>query len=59
MLYETKWEILPIKIQKILKLLIQQKQNARGLSLGPFGVGINRETFKVVRVFHTPFSRLF
>lgn len=49
MLYETKWEILPIDIQKVIMLLIHRKQNERGLSLGPFGAGINGETIKLVR----------
>lgn len=31
-------------------LLIHRKQNEKGLSLGPFGVGINRETFGLVRI---------
>lgn len=29
-------------------LLVHRKQNERGLKLGPFGVGINRESFKLV-----------
>lgn len=50
MLYETKWEILPIDIQKVIMLLIHRKQNEEGLSLGPFEIGINRESFKLVRI---------
>lgn len=52
MLYEAKWEDLPINIQKVIMLIIHRKQNEEGLSLGPFGHGINRETFKVVRNFN-------
>lgn len=48
MLYQTKWEILPLNIQNTIKVLIHRKQNEEGLSLGPLGVGINREIFKVV-----------
>lgn len=48
MLYQTNWEVLPPKIQMFIMLLIHRKQNERGLKLGPFGVGINRETFKLV-----------
>lgn len=32
-------------------LLIHRKQNEKGLKLGPFGLGINRETFKAVIIF--------
>ena len=48
MFYEIKWEILPPNVQKVIMLLIHRKQNERGLSLGPFGMGINRESFKLV-----------
>lgn len=48
MLYQTKWEILPPKTQMVVMLLIHRKQNEKGLSLGPFGMGINRESFKLV-----------
>lgn len=50
MLYQIKWEILPINIQKAVMLLIHRKQNERGLSLGPFAMGVNRESFKLVRI---------
>lgn len=42
---KTKWEMLPPKIQKVIMLLIYRSQYERGLKLGPFGVGINRECF--------------
>lgn len=53
MLYQTNWEVLPTNIQKVIMLLIHRKQSERGLKLGPFGVGISRESFKLVLVlFH-------
>lgn len=51
MLYETKWEVLPINIQKVIMLLIHRKQNEEGLKMGPFDIGINRESFKMVRIY--------
>lgn len=48
MYYEVKWEVLPVNIQKAIMLLIHRKQNERAFKMGPFGVGINRELFKLV-----------
>lgn len=48
MLYQTNWEILPNNMQKVIMLIIHRKQSERGLSLGPFGLGINRESFELV-----------
>lgn len=58
MLYDTEWEVLPTDIQKAIMHLINQKQNVSGISLGPFGYGINRDTFKIVSHFHKSSSRL-
>lgn len=51
-LYEIEWDVLPPNIQRIIMLLIHRKQNEPGLKLGPFGTGINREIFKLVRYSH-------
>lgn len=59
MLYGTKWEVFPPKIQKIIMLLIHRKQSERGLKLGPFGVGINRESFKLVIAFFLNLFKLY
>lgn len=47
-IYQVEWETLPLDIQKDIMHLINQKQNVSGIKLGPFGMGINRDIFKVV-----------
>ncbi|XP_031619257.1 uncharacterized protein LOC116338265 [Contarinia nasturtii] len=46
-LYDTKWYALPVEVQKNLIPLIHQKQNSRGLSIGPF-IKINIECFGII-----------
>lgn len=53
MLYQTKWEVLPLKTQKAIMLLIHRKQNEFGLKMGPFDIGINRKFFKLVFCYQT------
>lgn len=49
MLYEIDWHDFPMTIQKDIELLMSRNQVSSGLTFGPFGVDINRETFKIVR----------
>lgn len=40
-----------LKVQKVIMLLMHRKQNEEGLRLGPFGIGINRESFNLVSIY--------
>lgn len=59
MLYDIEWQVLPVDLQRDVMHLINQKQNVSGISLGPFGYGINREVFKIVSLFLKPNIRLY